>query len=64
MAPEVANAAPGSLQNEIHADLSVLKEVGYRELPEIAAELVKAGQAATARSAESRLEPPAQHRVG
>ena len=54
----------GSLKNEIHADLSVLKEVGYRELPEIAAELVKAGQAATAAVHRHALEPPLEHRVG
>ena len=51
MAPEVGNAAPGSVANLINADLTVLKEVGYRELPQIAADWARSAQAATARPA-------------
>jgi hypothetical protein len=59
VAPEVGSAPTGSVANEIHADLAVFKEVGYRELPEIAAELGGAAQEATAGSADMPWRRPA-----
>jgi hypothetical protein len=59
VAPEVGSTTPGSVAKEIHADLTVFKEVGYRELPEIAAELAGAAQTATAGSAATAWKRPA-----
>ncbi len=59
VAPEVGSAGPGSVANEIHADLTVFKEVGYRELPQIAAELGQAAKEATTGSTATPWRRPA-----